>query len=409
MGAPAKTTVAPRAAPTVPPPDRGGQAYWLPLLTGLLPMFLWIDERARILGVGRTLRKVLGVPEAQILGAPFARFFAVARRGATGRLCTDTLCRNCETRDCDGQAGRCGRSLGALMAEEVLHVTLRMHPKVSLRGAVVSHVGLSAQTSAGATAGDMLLNFSFGIHLREFVAEFDLTERDFSAADLAMEMLYLEEAKSLVMEELRALTGRLDQARKAAEKQALSDPLTKLANRRAMAQALAQAVDHATNDAAHFALLQIDLDHFKAINDSRGHAAGDYVLQLVARNLCESVRGDDLVARMGGDEFLVLLRGAPSHAEVRALAARIIEQIETPKWYQGQECLVSGSVGAVSSRDYEKLVIGALQSDVDRATYAAKAAGRGCLRFGSRSSEKVDRRRPRPPNSASDTHKTLFS
>ncbi len=382
MSVPGENTVTRLAAQ--PPPDRGAQAYWLTLLTGLLPMFLWLDERACILGVGRTLRKILGVPEAQIVGAPFSRFFSVARRGGAVRMCPKELRSSCGAVDCDSQIGRCGRSLGAMTAEEMLHVTLRMRPQVSLRGALVSHESQSGQVAAPTrTGGDLLLNFSFGIHLRELVAEFDLTEHDFSAADLAMEMLYLQEAKSLVLEELRALTGRLDQARKAAEDQALSDPLTKLANRRAMAQALARAVDHATNGLANFALLQIDLDHFKTINDTQGHAAGDYVLQLVARNLCESVRGGDLVARMGGDEFLVLLRGNPSRAEIGALAARIIEQLEAPKWYRGQECLVSGSLGAVSSRDYENLEIETLQNDVDRATYAAKTAGRGCLRFGS--------------------------
>ncbi|OOY32271.1 hypothetical protein BMI88_11345 [Thioclava sp. F36-6] len=354
-------------------------------------MFLWLDERACILGVGRTLRKVLGVPEAQIVGAPFSRFFSVARRGGAVRMCPKELRSSCGAVDCDRQIGRCGRSLGAMTAEEMLHVILRMRPQVSLRGALVSHTGPPVPGRAPTRAGgDMLLNFSFGIHLRELVAEFDLTEHDFSAADLAMEMLYLQEAKSLVLEELRALTGRLDQARKAAEDQALSDPLTKLANRRAMAQALARAVDHATNGLANFALLQVDLDHFKTINDTQGHAAGDFVLQLVARNLCESVRGGDLVARMGGDEFLVLLRGDPSRTEIGALAARIIEQLEAPKWYRGQECLVSGSLGAVSSRDYESLEIEALQSDVDRATYAAKTAGRGCLRFGSGPVENVE-------------------
>ncbi|MPQ92929.1 diguanylate cyclase [Thioclava sp. JE_KL1] len=389
MSVPGENTVTRLAAQ--PPPDRGAQAYWLTLLTGLLPMFLWLDEQACILGVGRTLRKVLGVPDAQIVGAPFSRFFSVARRGGAVRMCPKELRSSCGAVDCDRQVGRCGRSLGAMTAEEMLHVTLRMRPQVSLRGALVGHADQPVQGGAPTLAGgDMLLNFSFGIHLRELVAEFDLTEHDFSAADLAMEMLYLQEAKSLVLEELRALTGRLDQARKAAEDQALSDPLTKLANRRAMAQALARAVDHATNGLANFALLQIDLDHFKTINDTQGHAAGDFVLQLVARNLCESVRGGDLVARMGGDEFLVLLRGDPSRAEIGALAARIIEQLEAPKWYRGQECLVSGSLGAVSSRDYESLEVAALQNDVDRATYAAKAAGRGCLRFGSGPVENVE-------------------
>ncbi|WP_078600423.1 GGDEF domain-containing protein [Thioclava sp. DLFJ4-1] len=374
-----------------PPADRGAHAYWLALLTGLLPMFLWLDDQACILGVGRTLRKVLGVPEAQIVGAPFSRFFSVARRGGAVRMCPKELRSSCGAVDCDRQIGRCGRSLGAMTAEEMLHVILRMRPQVSLRGALVSHTGPPVPGRAPTRAGgDMLLNFSFGIHLRELVAEFDLTEHDFSAADLAMEMLYLQEAKSLVLEELRALTGRLEQARKAAEDQALSDPLTKLANRRAMAQALARAVDHATNGLANFALLQVDLDHFKTINDTQGHAAGDFVLQLVARNLCESVRGGDLVARMGGDEFLVLLRGNPSRAEIGALAARIIEQLEAPKWYRGQECLVSGSLGAVSSRDYKSLEIEALHNDVDRATYAAKTAGRGCLRFGSGPVENVE-------------------
>jgi GGDEF domain-containing protein len=88
------------------------------------------------------------------------------------------------------------------------------------------------------------------------------------------------------------------------------DSLTGLANRALFFQRLEQLLELSQRNASQFAVLFVDLDHFKQINDQHGHAIGDQVLQIVARRLLHAVRGNDMVARMGGDEYLILLQGS---------------------------------------------------------------------------------------------------
>lgn len=342
-----------------------------PLFSALMPMFLWIDGQARIRALGRTLHKVLG--EGVMIGDAFTRHFTIGRHEADLLRCPDATIPRCEFSNCSRKVGACGSSLRHLKERRSIHLTLQARPEIGLRGDVLS--------LPQAEGGGVLMNLSFGIYLSEVVASLDLTERDFAVADLAMEMLYLLETKSMVMGELSALTARLDHARQEAERLALTDALARLSNRRAMERALAQALSGVTQGGAPFALMQIDLDHFKRVNDSYGHAAGDYVLQSVARILNETVRHGDLAGRMGGDEFLLLLRGPIEHKALEALAQRIIARLEEPKWFAGNECLISGSIGVVVSDDYAIHDLDAMQGDADVATYAAKEAGRGCVRF----------------------------
>ena len=203
----------------------------LPMLGALLPMFLWVDPEGRIRAMGPTLGKIIGGDA--MLGHLFCECFRIGRRqdrGAT-HLAAETPAGG------DAPAGRsagdCPATLASIAHERMVHLTLVSHPEIGLRG----------ETFALGPEGEngTLMTLSFGFYLREAVVCFALTERDFSPADLAMELLYLQEAKTLVMQELRALTSRLDGARRQAETQALTDPLTRLANRRAMEEALQQA------------------------------------------------------------------------------------------------------------------------------------------------------------------------
>jgi GGDEF domain-containing protein len=132
--------------------------------------------------------------------------------------------------------------------------------------------------------------------VNEAVRRYGLTVADFAATDLTIEMLYLVEAKSAVMEELRHLNLRLHGAKAAAEEQALSDTLTGLCNRRALDLGLGALVQQGQT----FGLMHLDLDYFKQVNDTHGHAAGDAVLRQVALVLREETRASDLVARVGG-------------------------------------------------------------------------------------------------------------
>ncbi len=151
-----------------------------------------------------------------------------------------------------------------------------------------------------------------------------------------------------------------------------TDSLTGLANRVTLRSALAAAL--ARGDGG--ALLMIDLDHFKAVNDSLGHSAGDDLLGSVAERLRACVRDVELVARLGGDEFAVLLAPAPDLAAPTILADRITETLGRPYEIQGRQVRVGASVGITEWRD-ARAGVDSLLVQADTALYAAKEAGRG--------------------------------
>ena len=121
-----------------------------------------------------------------------------------------------------------------------------------------------------------------------------------------------------------------------------ADTLTGLKNRRAMDFVLNRLV-LADDD---FGLINIDLDFFKQVNDTMGHAAGDYVLQYVARIMVAETRGEDTVARVGGDEFVLILKGLTDVELMRAISERIIATLEKPIKFNGEELRISASIGA---------------------------------------------------------------
>ncbi|HRO15987.1 MAG TPA: GGDEF domain-containing protein, partial [Paracoccus sp. (in: a-proteobacteria)] len=230
--------------------------------------------------------------------------------------------------------------------------------------------------------GGAMLNLGFGIGLAEAVRRFSLTDRDFPPSDLAMELLFLHEANGAMMAELARYNLRMEQARLAAEAQAFTDPLTGLYNRRALVTALDHAVLAARAPMGRpFALLHLDLDLFKAINDDHGHAAGDHVLRTVAERMTAATRADDTIARMGGDEFLLLLPGLADERQLLQLGQRIIDRIEAPVAFGDVSCRVSASAGVAISTRYVQPDPELMQHDADAALYRAKGEGRGCVRI----------------------------
>lgn len=160
------------------------------------------------------------------------------------------------------------------------------------------------------------------------------------------------------------------------------DPVTGLPNRRLLLDRLAQAIEIMKRDGLGLAVMFMDLDGFKAINDTFGHAAGDELLKTVGARLRDQVRGSDTVGRLGGDEFMVIsLDVADSHTAGR-LAAMIIEAVSAPIWLDGsggQEVRVGASVGiALYPRDGAETI--ELINRADAAMYQAKQAGRGIWR-----------------------------
>lgn len=222
-----------------------------------------------------------------------------------------------------------------------------------------------------------IINLSFGISILDAVRDYALSSGDFAATDMTIEMLYLIEAKSAAMEESRKLNLRLRGAMVAAEEQALTDTLTGLANRRALDLRLAE-MQRAPDG---FALMHLDLDHFKQVNDTLGHAAGDHVLTHVAAILATEVRRGDTVARVGGDEFVLLLPGLQDRAVLQAIAERIIARVLLPVQYAGQTCHVGCSIGIVHSAHYDQFDPALMIADADAALYAAKRRGRACHSF----------------------------
>ncbi len=172
--------------------------------------------------------------------------------------------------------------------------------------------------------------------------------------------------------------SRIKEAERAMERLARVDGLTGLANRMAFDERLGPALARARRAAAPAALLYLDLDRFKAINDTLGHAAGDAVLREFARRLRACVREGDLVARLGGDEFAVFIEGAGPLASAEAIAGKLLREMGRPIELPGGARVVGTSIGigyAAAGAGPE-----ALMSAADQALYAAKSGGRATWR-----------------------------
>jgi len=151
------------------------------------------------------------------------------------------------------------------------------------------------------------------------------------------------------------------------------DPLTGLFNRSGFEQRALP--DTSANEGVQHALLYIDLDHFKQVNDRLGHATGDRLLQMFAVRLREAVRSSDVVARLGGDEFVILLRGASLQA-AEAVADKVLAAASTPFEIEGRDVLISASIGVALISGSESVLAEAM-AEADNLLYRAKAAGRG--------------------------------
>lgn len=318
------------------------------MLDRFCPMHVVIGPTGHIIDGGPTLARLVA-PEPMI-GARFLELFELTRPRAVQDMAA--------LRALDGSR---------------LRLRLRSRPRYALKGQ------LCMLPPAGADHGEaaLVVNLAFGISVVDAVRDFGLTGADFAVTDLATEMLYLLEAKSLAMEESRRLNHRLERARRAAQEQASTDMLTGLSNRRAFDTVLVRAV----HDGGPFALLHLDLDFFKQVNDTHGHAAGDLVLRVSARRMLSVVRAHDMIARVGGDEFVLLLPGIDSPGVVETVARRLVTVLCEPVSDGAQTYRISASIGATLSRYHAGCTPGEIMAAADRALYAAKEAGRGCHRF----------------------------
>jgi len=302
-------------------------------LDRLMPMHLRLCRAGRVAHVGPTLGRLKR--PGDILNASFDDVFEI-RSGASS-------------------------AIGASSGVRKMQVTFRDPPRTGFKALQVP-----------LPDGGSLVNLSFGISLVDAIRDHDLSSGDFAHTDLAIEMLYLVEAKNTVLEEWRKLNRRLESARIAAEEQAFTDTLTGLKNRRALDHVLTRLCDAR----AVFGLIHLDLDYFKQVNDTLGHAAGDHVLQVAARAMVEATRADDTLVRAGGDEFVIVLPGLVDRGKLVDLATRLIRRLEVPVPYGDDHCRISGSAGVAMAHGAADQTAEGLLEQADRALYASKKAGR---------------------------------
>jgi diguanylate cyclase (GGDEF)-like protein/PAS domain S-box-containing protein len=176
--------------------------------------------------------------------------------------------------------------------------------------------------------------------------------------------------------------SRVKQDEARLEQLAHYDPLTELPNRRLLKTRLAQALDRARHQGGVMALLSIDLDGFKTVNDSLGHPAGDELLLLVAQRLKHRLRAEDTLGRMGGDEFLVIAQGLHQPADAAALAQNLLAIIGKPvRLSGGTEAYVTASIGISLCQGGTCADATAMLRDADTALFRAKEQGRNRFVF----------------------------
>ncbi|MEP0068727.1 diguanylate cyclase [Pyruvatibacter sp.] len=216
-----------------------------------------------------------------------------------------------------------------------------------------------------------------GEKLTEGIMRHDLSLKGNAERVLAMEIV--RRGDGTIVFSATDITARHELA-VAMEQQAISDPLTGLANRTALNDFTSSMLKHAKRSGEKAAILALDLDGFKPINDHYGHGAGDEVLVELSNRLSEEIRETDFVARTGGDEFILVLLHLDDGLGAARFATRLLRAIEMPvRLSSGEDVSVSGSIGiSVFPDNAEDLEL--LYRNADEALYAAKGAGRNCVK-----------------------------
>jgi len=167
------------------------------------------------------------------------------------------------------------------------------------------------------------------------------------------------------------------------ESMALKDPLTGLANRRLLADRMSMTIAHALRNKSAMAVVYLDLDGFKQINDTLGHGVGDVLLKMVAGRMLASVREEDTVARLGGDEFIIALWHVSGTDDAARVALKVIEAVSQPYAIEGHTVSITASAGVgiypVHGEDADTLM-----KSADMALYEAKRAGKNAYRISER-------------------------
>lgn len=258
------------------------------------------------------------------------------------------------------------KSVGTLLENVGASLVVQISP--------MTHHNMKAVVAAMPDGG-ALLNLALGAGVMDVVHARGLKNNDFSPADPTVEMIYMIEVQSILYQQHKEQSQRLQGARDHAEEQAFTDALTGLANRRAVENHLARLLRRSKGKG--FAVMQIDLDFFKAVNDTHGHAAGDFVLQETSRALLCQTRATDMVARIGGDEFVIVLSDYGDKSSLSEVGHRIIAAVGEPIPFEDVQCKIGASIGATIVAQGSERTSEQILSDADRALYVSKEQGRG--------------------------------
>ena len=184
--------------------------------------------------------------------------------------------------------------------------------------------------------------------------------------------------------EVRLLYKQLEDYSHALESLAMHDALTGLPNRRQLMDRLSLGIAHALRNKRTMAVMYLDLDGFKQINDTLGHDAGDTLLRMVADRLVAAVRQEDMVARLGGDEFVIALWEISHTDGVTALVAKVIEAVSQPYNINNCDVNITASVGVGIYPTHGEEVVSLMKS-ADQALFEAKRTGKNDFRIAARS------------------------
>ncbi|WP_348734145.1 diguanylate cyclase [Rheinheimera texasensis] len=232
------------------------------------------------------------------------------------------------------------------------------------------------------SALEMLL-VSFGLAARFNQLKLQHSQAQQQALDAQQQLVQqLREHENQLAQKVAERTAELEQMNEKLQRLATTDPLTGLANRNAMYQQLSQAMARAKRQGSSLALLYLDLDGFKTVNDQFGHLAGDKVLFEVSERLRDAVRETDLICRIGGDEFLLICEGLTQGAILVQLTERLLQHVQQPFYHGTAQIRLGVSIGVAISSAGETAAE-ALIDAADRAMYDAKAAGKNCVQLAS--------------------------
>ena len=241
---------------------------------------------------------------------------------------------------------------------------------------------------SGLTARQVIVRISVIIALSELLIMTALLNvpvyfTDLSIAVIDVVLLVCISAPAIYYLVIRPFKNQRDQAIKKLEGMAYTDPLTGLPNRRVLLNCMDKALAECVRHQIHAALMLIDLDDFKAVNDQYGHAAGDAVLLEIGQRLVSSMRKEDVVSRVGGDEFIVLIKQLDDDTDkaikqAKSFAEKIQAQLAAPIIYKNNTIQISSSFG-IHMLDSDTNKIEAAIRNADIAMYYAKNQGKGVI------------------------------